>query len=677
MKKSVYLSSLLVICLSLFAVTAKAQIPVVTNPINDTTCQMDTAWFNVTATGTPTPTFIWQFSTNSGLSWDTVFNGGIYSGATSGSLRVIPHVAQSGNWYRAIAINTAGKDTSNPAMLLVDTAFAGTISGMTPVCVGATTALSSSVTGGTWSYLHHSIDTVTPAGVLKGLVFGRDTISYTIHNTCGAAVSKAYARVDTTVTVFPVTGPTHVCVGNVIILSNVNVIGTGVWTSATGNSSPASNGHVTGLTAGTDVITYTFTNACNSVSSSKNITVEVLPAAGTITGSSSPFCAGTWIHLTSSVSGGIWLSGTPAVAVVSTSGDVTGISQGSSVISYYQSNSCGASFSTFTTNIEVPAGTIGGNDSVGIDSTLMLTNPVPGGTWVSADTTIAKFTATAGLIKGIDTGVTTVTYSVTNSCGSSSSTIAMNVGPLPDPGVITGPDSVCVGDTISLDASVGGGTWTSLQDTLGTAWKFNDTTGKVAGIEYGKDTVAYVVTTAFGKSKIKRPIFVNQPPVVTITGPASVALSGSYTLIGSPSGGTFTTNNPAMASLIGYGFFVVVTPGTTIFTYTAKNTCGTRSNTFTIHLDGPSNVNGVADNGAKLSVFPNPSAGSLSVNLTSPVTEKVTVTITNVTGQVVKTFTGMTNTATNVTIDQPSGVYMLSAATADGTIHTARISVTN
>ncbi len=679
MKKSVYLSSLLVICMSLFAVTAKAQVPVVTtDPVNSTKCAHDTAYFRIAATGAAPLSFMWQYSSDAGSTWDTVRNGASYFWVTNDTLGVRPSLSHNGFRYRAIVSNGAGKDTSLAGTLTVDTAFAGVISGMSPVCVGNTITLTSSVAGGTWSNVNHAIDTVSPLGILKGLSFGRDTVKYSVSNTCGLSVSKSVSRVDTTVSISVITGPTHVCVAGAITLSNPNVIGTGLWSTSLGNASASSTGSVSGVTAGTDIVTYSFTNACNTIVATKGITVETLPAPGTITAAAAAICAGTWTTLSSSVSGGMWLSGAPSVAVVSTSGNVTGVSQGTSVISYYQSNSCGASFSTQTITVQVAAAAISGNDSVGIDSTLVLSNTTPGGAWTSADTSIAKFIS-GSTIKGMDTGVTTVTYAVTNTCGSSSSSSTMNVGPLPNAGVITGSDTVCVGADINLDASVAGGTWISLQDTLATITGMNDTTGKVTGVEYGKDTVVYVVTTAFGKSSIRKPIFVNQPPVITISGPASVALSGAYTLVGSPAGGTWSTNNMAMTSLIGYGYFVVIDTGTSVFTYTAANTCGSRTKTFTVALPGggTSGVNGVAGETAKLSVYPNPSQGAVTVNFAAANSQKVTVTVTNIAGQKVTELTTMTNTPVNVTLNEPAGVYLLTAVTADGKSQVARITINN
>lgn len=676
MKKSVYLSGLLVVCLSLFSNLAKAQVPVVSaDPVTDTVCTTDTAYFRVATSAGATPmTFMWEFSTDAGTSWDTVFNGTSYFWATNDTLGVIANPTLHGVMYRSIVFNSAGSDTSLAAALHVDMPSAGIISGPSSVCDGGNVTLTSSMPGGVWSNVSFVIDTISALGVVTGRSFGVDTIHYVLTNTCGTFLSSTLMRVDTVVTAAPVTGPTHVCVGNMITMANANVIGTGLWSvGVSGHSTISTSGVVTGLASGLDTVTYNFSNACvSSLVSSMVITVETLPAAGTITGASA-LCAGTWTHLTSSVSGGVWISGTTSVAVVSSAGNVTGIMHGSSLISYYQANSCGASFATHAVTVDIPASTITGNDSVGIDSTLALFNASPGGTWTSADTAIAKFVS-SNVIKGRDTGVTTVTYAVTNTCGSSMSTITMNVGPLPEGGTVTGPDSVCTGSSVLLTASIPGGVWTNKHDTLASV---NDT-GLVTGIEFGRDSVYYTVTTAFGSTKVLKRIFVNQPPVITVSGPAAIALGGSYTVYGTPSGGTWTTNNMAMTALIGHGFFVVMDTGTSTFTYTARNTCGTSTKPFTVHLAGSTaGVNGLVAAVSKLNVFPNPTRGPLTVNITATATEQVKVAVTNVAGVVVKEFNVTTNTPTDVVIDQPAGIYLLTAITADGNRHTTRISVAN
>jgi hypothetical protein len=672
MKKSVYIS-LLVVCLGLITNSAFAQVPVFSDePVSDTICVGDTTFFNtLVGTGATPLTYMWQVSTDGGTMWDTVHNGAAYAGATNDTMRVVAAAAMHGNMYRVIAFNTDGTDTSMAATLNVDMPSAGTISGPSHICRGgATMLMTSSVAGGTWDVGDYMIDTIDAAGNIEGRAYGTDTVFYALTNTCGSFESWALVTVDTNMVVAPVTGPTHVCVGNMITLANTNVIGTHVWsTGMTGNASASAAGVITGVAGGLDTVTYTITNACNMVSSEKIITIETLPPAGTISGPSE-LCNGTWITLTSSVSGGVWISGTTSVAVVSSSGNVTGVSQGSSLISYYQANSCGASFSTHAVTVEVVAGPITGNDSVGIDSTLMLYNVATGGLWSSDADTIASIGG-GGLVTGVDTGVTTIRYSVTNTCGTSSASITMNVGPLPDPGTISGPDSVCTGATVTLTPSVPGGVWTNKADTISSV----SDAGIVTGIAKGRDSIYYTVTTAFGSSKVLKRMYVNTPPEITITGPLSVALGGSYTVSGLPLGGTWTTNNSAMTTMIGFGFFVVMDTGTSRFTYTARNTCGTSTGFFDVHLPGAtSGISALASGISSMNVYPNPTQGALTININTPSTEKVMVAVMNVTGEKVAEFSAMTNTATNFTIDQPAGIYVLRAVTADGKGHVTRIS---
>jgi hypothetical protein len=390
----------------------------------------------------------------------------------------------------------------------------------------------------------------------------------------------------------------------------------------------------------------------------------------------SAVCAGSWITLTSSVSGGIWLSGTPSVAVVSSVGNVTGIGFGTSVISYYQSNSCGAAIASWPVTVDITAPAIIGNDSVGIDSTLTLSNIVPGGVWSSTTEPIATVGSSTGIVTGVATGVATIRYTVTNACGTSVATTPMHVGPLPDAGTISGPDTICVGATITYTPSVAGGTWTSKNDTNVTV---DLNTGAATGMRSRRDTIYHYVTTAFGTSRASKPIFVNQPPVFELIAPAAVAVGGYYTLTVTPTsalGGTFSTNNATMTPLIGYGFFVVMGTGTSVFTYSKTNGCGTTTKTDTVSLLIPGEVKSAGLGYASMKVFPNPTQGRLVVDLNTNTNELVTVVLTNVAGQKVQEYMVPANKETEISINQPAGVYMLNAVTQDGNRHTATVTVT-
>ncbi len=83
-------------------------------PVNDTVNEGQSAIFEATATGVPTPSVQWEVSTDGGGTWEAVpgqtFTGLLVSKTTA---------AMSGNEYRARFTNAAGTTTSAPATLTV------------------------------------------------------------------------------------------------------------------------------------------------------------------------------------------------------------------------------------------------------------------------------------------------------------------------------------------------------------------------------------------------------------------------------------------------------------------------------------------------------------------------------------------------------------------------------
>ncbi len=81
--------------------------------------------------------------------------------------------------------------------------------------------------------------------------------------------------------------------------------------------------------------------------------------------------------------------------------------------------------------------------------------------------------------------------------------IAYNGG-LYEAGVITGPDSICTGETATL-SSIGGtaGVWTSTNTTIAT---IGSSTGIVSAISPGADTIIYITTSSCGSDTATYPI---------------------------------------------------------------------------------------------------------------------------------------------------------------------------
>jgi hypothetical protein len=682
MKRSFYLPGLLAAIFLFSSVAVKAVVPFITaDPHNDTACSGARVKFFVSDTGTTPITYTWQISTD-GTTWATLRDTLEFTGSSTDTLRILTDMSLRGTWYRAIASNTDGSDTSAAGLLVVDTT-AGPIMGATSVCVGSSITLSNAVPGGVWSRVNRLIDTVTTAGIVSGISQGYDTVKYTVNNACGVSMKWLRMRVDTTVTGQPITGPTTTCVGHSITLSNVNVLGTGVWSVSNANAMISSTGILTGLAGGNDVVTYTFTNACNSVTSTVSITIDTVLSHGTISGASS-VCAGSWVPLTETVSGGIWISSNTAVAVVDGAGHVTGVSQGTASISYLLSNGCGTSVATHSMTVYQPASVIVGLDSIGIGNTRTYFDTVAGGMWLSSDTAKLVIDTVTGAARGVAAGTAMISYIVTNTCGTTIATLLVHIGNPPSAGTLstsgTGhTDSVCIGSNINVLSTVAGGVWTiSNGDTVVHATITS--AGVVHGLIMGQDTVYYTVSNGFGSTTVSRVVTIVHTPIISLTGPSIISLGGLYQIRGVPAGGIFTNTNNTVAqiisvydsvygglSLVSFASIVVINGGTDVIHYRVTNMCGSADSTFTFSLPLDNGVHAVANNAEALKLYPNPTDGEFTLNLQSAVNESAVVTITNVAGEKVKELTISTNKNFDVKLNEPAGIYFISAKTSGGT----------
>ena len=306
------------------------------------------------------------------------------------------------------------------------TPSAGAITGSSVVCIGASTTLACSGSiGGTWTSNVTSIATVNSGGTVGGVTAGIDTIKYTITNTCGTAVATFPITVSAPPVAGSITGTFTVCQGVMDTLGDA--VGGGTWSVSSATVATISpSGVAEGLSGGSTIVTYSITTPCGSNYTTRVLTINPLPATGTITGTATA-CAGTTTTLADATTGGVWSSSNTSVATVSTSGVVTAVSGGTATISYTTTNSCGNNSATDVVTITAlpSAGTITGTDSVCIGSTTTLADAVTGGTW-GGGSSIASVNAT-GTVTGFAGGVDSIKYTVTNSCGSSYAAVAVHV----------------------------------------------------------------------------------------------------------------------------------------------------------------------------------------------------------------------------------------------------------
>ncbi len=421
------------------------------------------------------------------------------------------------------------------------------ITGATGICIGATTVLTSTIPGGTWSSSMTSIATVgTGSGMVTGIAAGTATITYTLPTGC---ITTATVTVNTGPSA--ITGSASVCIGATTILSDIT--GGGTWSSSSGVATVgSSSGIVTGVAAGYTTITYSLGTGCTAT-----ITVTVNPNPISIIGPTA-VCVGSTITLSDATPGGTW-SGTPGtVATGSGTGIVTGIAPGTATVSYTLATGCAA---TKIVTVNTVPGTITGTASVCIATTTTLACTPTGGAWSSGSTGVATVSS-GGVVTGVAAGVATITYATGAGC---LTTRVVTVNPLPPP--ITGTASVCVGAVTTLSDVVSGGVWTSADAGIAA---IVPATGVVTGVSAG--TVAITYQPGAGCS-VTRTVTVNPLPAV-ITGPGTVCIGSSVTLSDVTTGGLWSSSTITVATIgSGTGILYGVSVGTSVITYTSASGC--------------------------------------------------------------------------------------------------------
>ena len=326
------------------------------DPSDQSVCTSGTATYTASFNGgSPIPALTWQVQTGGVGLFTDLSETAPYSGVNTNTLTITnPNISLSTNRYRLKASNTCGDVFTNSALLTVNpNVTAGTVSGTSPLCIGATASYSSNGTaGGSWSSTNALVASVDGAGLVTALTSGTTDITYTVAAGCGSPVSSFLTlTVNPNVTAGTVSGTSPLCIGATASYSSNGTAG-GTWSST--NALVASvdgAGLVTALTSGTTDITYTVTTGCGSpVSSFSTLTVSPNVTAGTVSGTS-PLCGGlTTVYTSNGTAGGTWSSSNPAIASVNpATGLVTALTAGSTDITYTVNAGCGSPVSSFLT----------------------------------------------------------------------------------------------------------------------------------------------------------------------------------------------------------------------------------------------------------------------------------------------------------------------------------------
>ena len=389
--------------------------------------------------------------------------------------------------------------------------------------------------------------------------------------------------------VSPITGTTSFCNGATTTLSDATI--GGVWSSSNTSVATVSGGVVTGVSAGTATISYAVTNSCGTTTVTSLVTVNANPTVAAITGTAN-VCVGKTTQLADATSNGVWSSSNTVVATIA-SGLVTSVTAGTSTISYTVTNASSC-YSTSTTNVTVNAlpvlGTINGNSSVCVASTVLLTNSTTGGTWSSFNNYVGSINATSGVFTGNAYGTSSVTYTYTNAngCTNSISTV-MSVNNNPYVGSIVGSTTLCTNNIDTLTPGASGGTWSASNSTVATI----STMGYVTGIAAGSDTISYTLTNTYGCTSVATTIIkvsTNNIVLDTIVGNSNVCVGVSVQLSNSTSGGIWSSFNNYAGSISTIGLFTGNNYGSTAVTYLVSVGGCTAKTTKTFNVNNSSYI---------------------------------------------------------------------------------------
>jgi gliding motility-associated-like protein len=501
-------------------------------------CAGNTA--TLTTNGTPGGSWL---SSNSSVA--TVNSSGIVSGVSQGSVTISYSV-------NATAPCT-GSSISTLDINVTPAPEAGTLSGNSNLCIGTSTTITSNGnSGGTWTSSNTSIATVDANGNVNAISNGTAVITYSVTSaSCNSSDIATYTlNVNSGTDAGTISSTaTNICVGNTATVSTSGTIG-GTWASS--NTSVATidaNGIVTGISPGTIIITYSLTaTSCSSLNNTATLSIDVIasPDAGILSGATS-LCVGSTSTITSNGNnGGTWTSSNLSVATIDANGVVTGVSVGTITITYsVSSSSCNSSdFSTIIIDVTpgANAGNLIGQSTICTgNSTTLTSNGNSGGSWISSNPSVATIN-TAGIVTGISSGTSIITYSVSASgCTSEdTSTILITVNSTPIFLNLTN-QTFCSGSltsTINFNVQPSSAqiSWLNSNTNIGLAGSGTGNISPFIGTSNGNSSLTSTITVSASSngcisSTQNFNITIDSAPIISISGNENACVNGSINLL--------------------------------------------------------------------------------------------------------------------------------------------------
>jgi uncharacterized repeat protein (TIGR01451 family) len=413
------------------------------------------------------------------------------TGATTQTITVT-----SSNTYSVTVTNAGGCTASDSHNITVNPTPAATITpaGPTTFCTGGSVTLTANPAGASYSWSNGATTqaiTVNTAG----------SYSVTVTGAGGCFNTSA----PTTVTVNPapivtITGPASAC--------DSAVLDAGPGFTSYAWSTGATTQSITVTSSNTYSVTVS--NGSCTATDSHNITVNPTPAATITPSGPTTFCAGGSVTLTATPAGAsyLWSNGATTQAITVTA-------SGAFTVTVTGAGSCSnTSAGTVVTVDPAPAVTITGPNSACASAVLDAGPGFASYLWSTGQTTqsIAVFSTN------------TYSVTVTNAGGCSASDSHSVVINSAGAANITGPASMCPGQSVVLDAGPG---------YTGYLWSTGATTQSITVSPAGTTTYSVTVTDGSGcNGSDSHTLTVNPAATASITpsGPTTFCSGGSVTL---------------------------------------------------------------------------------------------------------------------------------------------------
>ncbi len=221
-----------------------------------------------------------------------------------------------------------------------------------------------------------------------------------------------------------------------------------------------------------------------------------------------------------------------------------------------------------------------------------LTDVWSGGTWSSANPSVATVDPATGMVTGVAGGVTTISYFI----GTCFATATVTVNPAPATITPSGGINLCFGATQTLSSATSGGNWSSSASITASV---GSTSGIVSGVSSGTATITYTAAGCYTTEDVT----VNPLPAATITATGSTSICP---------GGNVVLNAPSVAgNTYQWKLGGSIIPGATDITYTA-----TAAGSFTVKVTSAAGCSATS----LATVVTLASAPAASISVTGPST---------------------------------------------------------